>query len=149
MRQKYFIAKLVFTDNSATTIIIRLMVGGVFLVSGIMKFISPESHGAGRFEELGYANPEFIGAIVGFFEVFCGLLVLAGLITRIAAIPLIIIMMVALITTKAPLLTEVGLWHMLNAARLDYSMLLGAIFLLIKGGGGLSADRHLMEKKKH
>lgn len=139
------INKILRTDNARTTILIRLMVGAVFLSEGIQKFLFPELRGAGRFKRIGLPEPEFLGYFVGSFEVLCGALLLAGLLTRLAAIPLIIIMLVAIATTKAEVLAAEGFWSMMHGSRTDWSMLLGSIFLLIKGGGKWSVD-HTIQK---
>jgi putative oxidoreductase len=140
--------KILSTDNARTTLLIRLMVGTVFLSEGIQKFLFPAIRGAGRFEAIGLPNPEFLGAFVGTFEVLCGLLILLGLFTRLAVLPTITIMLVAISTTKFDILAEKGLWEMLHASRTDWSMLLGSIFLLIKGGGYFSFDRILTLRMK-
>jgi putative oxidoreductase len=135
--------KIVSTDNASTTLLIRLMVGAVFLSEGIQKFLFPDKLGSGRFEKIGLPNPAFLGPFVGTFEVLCGLLVLIGLITRLAAIPLIIIMLVAIATTKAEVLANDGFWEMMHGSRTDWAMLLGSIFILTKGGGRWSIDKTL------
>ena len=135
--------KLLKTDDSKTTMLIRIMVGVVFLSEGIQKFIFPAIRGAGRFESIGLPSPEFLGYFVGSFEVICGLLIVIGLFTRFAALPLLTIMIVAISTTKIQIGMNDGLWQMLHAARTDFSMLLGSIFLLIRGGGNWSFDRRL------
>ncbi|OKL39005.1 DoxX family protein [Pontibacter flavimaris] len=135
--------KILRTDDARTTILIRLMVGVVFLSEGIQKFLFPDIRGAGRFEKIGLPSPEFLGTFVGFFEANCGALIILGLFTRLASIPLIIIMLVALATTKLEILANDGLWEMLHAFRTDWAMLLGSIFLLLKGGGNWSADKIL------
>lgn len=139
--------KLIHTDHSKTSILIRLMVGAVFLSEGIQKFLFPETLGAGRFAKIGLPSPEFLGSFVGTFEMLCGALVLLGLFTRFASIPLIIIMLVAIATTKAEVLANEGFWEMLHGSRTDWAMLLGSIFLLIKGGGYFSLDNKLFNKK--
>lgn len=139
--------KIIHTDNSKTTILIRLIVGAVFLSEGIQKFLFPEIRGAGRFEKIGLPSPEFLGSFVGTFEILCGTLVLFGLFTRLASIPLIIIMLVAIATTKAEVLADKGFWEMMHGSRTDWSMLLGSIFLLIKGGGYWSVDNKLNKTK--
>jgi uncharacterized membrane protein YphA (DoxX/SURF4 family) len=136
------------TDNSKTTILIRLMVGAVFLSEGIQKFLFADALGAGRFEKIGLPWPEFLGSFVGSFEIVCGTLVLLGLLTRLAGIPLIIIMLVAIATTKAEILAEKGFWEMMHGSRTDWAMLLGSIFLFIKGGGLWSLDKRLMMNEK-
>lgn len=135
--------KVLATTNDPTIILIRLMVGAVFLSEGIQKFLFPAMRGAGRFEKIGLPNPEFLGSFVGSFEILCGALVLLGLFTRLASIPLITIMLVAIFTTKAEVLANDGFWEMLHGSRTDWAMLLGSIFLLIRGGGRWSLDRNL------
>lgn len=139
MKAKQFLT----TDNSATTILIRLMVGAVFLSEGIQKFLFADKLGSGRFAKIGLPNPDFLGPFVGSFEIICGALVLIGLVTRLASIPLIIIMLVAIATTKAEVLANDGFWEMMHGSRTDWAMLLGGIFLLIKGGGRWSVDQKL------
>ncbi|KQW99207.1 DoxX family protein [Flavobacterium sp. Root420] len=135
--------RILNTDNSKTTILIRLMVGVVFLSEGIQKFLFVDTLGAGRFEKIGLPSPEFLGSFVGCFEIVCGTLILFGLLTRLASIPLIVIMLVAIATTKLEILTKKGFWEMLHESRTDWAMLLGSIFLLIRGGGFWSADKAL------
>lgn len=135
--------RIIATDLSKTTIIIRLIVGAVFLSEGIQKFLFPEVRGAGRFETIGLPSPEFLGSFVGCMEVLCGLFILVGLLTRLASIPLIIIMLVAFATTKSEVLAEKGFWEMMHGSRTDWAMLLGSIFLLIKGAGYWSVDKAL------
>jgi putative oxidoreductase len=133
--------KLIQTDASKTTILIRLMVGAVFLSEGIQKFLFPAIRGAGRFEKIGLPSPEFLGSFVGAFEILCGIFILLGLLTRLASIPTLIIMLVAIFTTKSEVLVNQGFWAMLHGSRTDWAMLLGSVFLLIKGGGFWSVDR--------
>lgn len=128
------------TDNSKATILIRLMTGTVFLSEGIQKFLYAESLGAGRFAKIGLPILEFFGSFVGTFEIACGILILLGLATRLASIPLLIIMVVAIATTKTKILTDKGFWPMLHESRTDWAMFLGLLFLLIKGAGFWSFD---------
>jgi uncharacterized membrane protein YphA (DoxX/SURF4 family) len=135
--------KLVSTDNAPTTLLIRLMVGVVFLSEGIQKFLVADKLGSGRFAKIGLPYPDFLGPFVGSFEIICGSLVLIGLLTRLASLPLIIIMIVAIATTKSEVLINEGFWEMMHGSRTDWAMLLGGIFLLIKGGGRWSVDQKL------
>lgn len=135
--------RILNTDNSKGIILIRLMVGVVFLSEGIQKFLFTGTLGAGRFEKIGLPSPEFLGSFVGSFEIICGTLILFGLLTRLASIPLIIIMLVAIATTKLEILTQKGFWGMMHESRTDWAMLLGSVFLLIKGGGFWSVDKAL------
>jgi len=132
--------KIIHTDHSKTTILIRLMVGAVFLSEGIQKFLFPAIRGAGRFEKIGLPSPEFLGAFVGSFEIICGILILLGLLTRLASIPTLIIMLVAIATTKSEVFINEGFWELLHGSRTDWAMLLGSVFLIIKGGGRWSFD---------
>jgi putative oxidoreductase len=141
--------KIVNTNNSKTTIIVRFIVGLVFLSEGIQKFLFPDTLGAGRFLKIGLPFPEFLGSFVGAFEIICGLLVLIGLITRIATIPLIIIMIVAFATTKSEVLAKEGFWEMLHGSRTDWAMILGSIFLLIEGSGKWSFDKKIQLEKNN
>ena len=120
--------RIVYTGNERTTILIRLMVGAVFLSEGIQKFLFAEKLGSGRFAKIGLPNPDFLGPFVGFFEIVCGAFILFGLLTRLAAMPLSIIMLVAIATTKAQLLADNGFWSMLHDSRTDWSMLLEVYF---------------------
>jgi putative oxidoreductase len=138
--------KLLQTDRSFTTLLIRLMVGGVFLSEGIQKFLFPAIRGAGRFEKIGLPSPDFLGSFVGTFEILSGAFILLGFFTRLAALPTLIIMIVAIYTTKIDILVSQGIWEMLHAARTDWSMLLGSIFLIIRGGGYASVDNLLSRK---
>ena len=133
------------TDNDTTTIIIRLIVGVIFLSEGVQKFILPLERGAGRFEKIGFYYPEFFSSLVGSFEIVCGILIIIGLLTRLAVIPLIYIMLIALSTTKYKLFMATGFWNLLHESRTDWAMLLSSIFLLIKGGGKWSIDKNINE----
>lgn len=131
------------TDNDTTTIIIRVIIGVIFLSEGVQKFILPLERGAGRFEKIGFYYPEFFSSLVGSFEIVCGILVIIGLLTRLAVIPLIYIMLIALSTTKYKLFMATGFWNFLHESRTDWAMLLSSIFLLIKGGGKWSIDKNI------
>lgn len=127
--------------QSTPAIIPRLIVGLVFLSEGIQKFIYPDSVGTGRFIKIGFSNPEFWANFTGAFEIICGLLILLGLLTRLASIPLLIIMLVALVKTKIPILMDKGFWSMAHEYRTDFAMTLLLLFLLCYGGGRFSLDR--------
>lgn len=156
---KLSLDRLLASNAPAATILIRLMVGGVFLSEGIQKFLDPVARGAGRFERIGLPAAELLGPFVGATEILCGLLVLLGLLTRVAAVPLIATMLVAIVTTKIPILlgsgfwglqlralSSYGFWSMAHEARTDFAMLLGSIFLLIVGAGPLALDAALRRR---
>jgi putative oxidoreductase len=132
---------------SAAIILVRLIVGTVSLLEGIQKFLFPESLGVGRFMRIGIPVPGFSAPFVGVVEIVCGALLIVGLFSRLASIPLIIDMLVAISTTKIPILVEKGFWAMAHEARVDWSMLLGSIFLLIVGGGEWGIDTFLVRRK--
>lgn len=97
------INRFIKTDNADTTIIIRIMVGAVFLSEGIQKFLYPAMRGVGRFEKMGFPDPEFFASFVGIFEILCGILLLIGLISRVAAFVMLINMTVAITVIKIPI----------------------------------------------
>jgi uncharacterized membrane protein YphA (DoxX/SURF4 family) len=125
-----------------------MIVGIVFLSEGIQKYIYPLALGPGRFEKIGIPNPEVIAYMVACFEIICGMMILLGFITRLSSIPLITIMIVAISTTKVSILINDGFWKMMHETRTDWSMLIGSIFLLIKGGGKWSIDRSISSNVK-
>jgi putative oxidoreductase len=139
--------RLLATQAPAATLLVRWIVGAVFFSEGVQKFLFPVALGAGRFAKIGIPWPSLSAPFVGAFELGCGLLVLAGLATRLAAIPLIIDITVAIATTKIPMLLKTGFWSMAHEARVDWSMLLGALFLLIVGGGPWSLDARWAQRK--
>ena len=127
----------------AAVILVRLLVGWVFLAEGIQKFLYPATLGVGRFEKIGIPDPAFFAPFVGVVEIVCGTLLIIGLLTRLATIPLIIDISVAILTTKVPMLARSGFWAMMHEARTDYCMLLGLVFLLVTGAGRLSLDARI------
>ena len=142
---------LLQTRAQGWTILVRLMVGlVVFLPEGIQKLVFPEILGARRFANIGIPYPEVM---------VCGVLIILGLLTRLAAVPLILIMVVAIVSTKLPIwaghdiwifhmpkLARYGFWSMAHEARDDFLMLLGSIYLLIAGAGAWSLDAMLVRE---
>lgn len=154
------IKRLIETNAPRAVILIRLVVGGVFLSEGIQKFLYPAENAAGRFARIGIPSPDVMGPFVGVVEVVCGALILIGFLTRLAAIPLIIDMLVAILSTKIPILLGhgfwgfslrtvpyYGFWGMAHEARTDFAMLLGSIFLLIVGAGLWSIDARMSSRR--
>jgi putative oxidoreductase len=129
------------TRSPGATIFIRLSVGLIFLTQGILKYIDP-NWGVLRFTKIGFPFPDFTAHFVGTFEIICGVLVTIGLLTRLANVPLLIINLTAIATTKIPELfrPEQGFWFMVSDARTDFAMLTGIVFLLIVGAGSWSVD---------
>lgn len=154
-------ADVMRTNASGWTILVRLLVGlVVFFPEGLQKLIFPDMLGAGRFARIGIPYPDLMGPFVGVVELVCGALIIIGLFTRLAAIPLVIIMIVALVSTKLPVLLghdvgifhlsadikRLGFWSMMHEGRADLTMLLGALYLLIEGGGAWSFDAALASR---
>jgi len=131
------------SENDNRAILVRLTVGLTFLTEGIQKYIFPELLGTGRFLTIGFNHPAFWAYFTGTFEIICGILVIIGLITRIASIPLIIIMITAFVTTKIPILIHKGIWTWAHEYRTDFAMTMLLIYLLVYGGGGWSVDSRI------
>src|SRR6202163_1185158 len=143
-----FFRKILATNAPAAVILVRLIVGAVFLSEGIQKFLYPDALGVGRFTKIGIPVPEVMAPFVGMCETVCGVLFLLGLLTRFAAITMIINMLVAILTTKVPILLNEGFWKMAHEARTDWAMLLGSIFLLVVGAGAWSFDSKVGRKDR-
>ena len=136
-----------WADRAAKAVVlIRILVGWVFLSEGIQKFLFPDSLGVGRFVKIGIPWPQVMAPFVGVVEIVCGTLLLVGLLTRLATIPLLIDICVAFYSTKLVTLAKNGLWSTLHEGRTDLSMLLGLIFLLLVGSGTLSFDARFSQK---
>ena len=152
--------RLIDTNAPRSVILIRIVVGWVFLSEGVQKFLYAAENGAGRFSRIGIPYADVMGPFVAVVEIVCGTLIVFGLLTRLAAIPLIIDMLVAIVSTKVPILLGhgfwgfslrtlpyYGFWGMFHEARTDFAMLLGSLFLLIVGGGLWSMDARLSSER--
>lgn len=147
------------TKGPASALLLRLMAGGVFLWEGILKFVYA-SQGVGRFTKLGMPVPHATANFVGGLEIVGGLLLLSGLMTRLIAIPFIIEMVVAILSTKISLYLgtsplplppsppQFGMWAVLHEVRSEYAQLLTTAFLLINGPGEWSLDALFLKKKE-
>jgi len=132
--------------SPAPLLLVRGVAGFVFLLEGILKFVTPDKLGVGRFMKIGIPSPEVLAPFVGVVEIACGLLIVFGLLTRLAALALIIDMLVAIVTTKVPILLHSGFWDMAHEARLDFAMLASSCVLLTVGAGDLSIDAWLRKR---
>lgn len=142
---KSFYQRILISTAPKATFLIRLLVGLVFLSEGIQKFLFPASLGTGRFLKIGIPAPQVMAPFVGAIEILCGSLLVIGLLSRLAAIPLLAVISVAIASTKLPMLFAGNLWAMAHEARTDYSMLMGLLFLLVVGPGPVSID-HFLKK---
>jgi putative oxidoreductase len=155
------IRKSLATTAPAATVFVRIIVGWVFLSEGILKFIPSYALGAARFAHIGIPAPQVMGPFVGVVEIVCGTLLILGLLTRLAAVPLLINISVAILSTKVPIglghgywmftlpkLSRYGFWSMMHEARTDFSMWMGLVFLLFVGAGSVSLDAMMTHGSK-
>ena len=136
------------TMAPVATLLIRILVGWVLVSEGVQKFLFPDALGVGRFAKIGIPNPALTAPFVGGVEIVCGLLLLLGLGTRLATIPVLISMSVAIVTTKIPMLSAQGFWPAAHESRTDVSMLLGLLFLLLVGAGPWSLDAVVARRRE-
>jgi putative oxidoreductase len=146
-------------DGPSAIILLRLMAGGVFLWEGMLKFIYV-NQGVGRFTKLGLPFPQSTANMVGVLEIVGGILLITGFLTRAIAIPFVIEMLVAILSTKIslylgtsplplpPVPPQIGLWAVLHEVRSEYAQLMTTFFLLLAGPGGWSLDALLVRKRK-
>jgi len=136
------------TDIDKKTIFLRLIAGLIFISEGIQKYLYLEVVGPAFFSEIGFRDAFFWAYFTGAFEILCGTMILLGFLTRLASIPLLIIMITAFITTKLPLLTTKGFWTFAHEYRTDFSLTVLLILLIIYGGGKWSVDLKLLQFQK-
>lgn len=130
------------------TFLVRLVVGLIFLSEGIQKYLFPQTLGTGRFLKIGFNDAAFWAYFTATFEIVCGILVLLGLLTRLASVPLLIIMITAFITTKIPILINKGFWAMAHEYRTDFALTVLLIYLLAYGSGKRSLDSVIHPKQE-
>jgi putative oxidoreductase len=128
--------------------LIRLAVGLIFFTQGLLKYTDPKM-GVVRFAHIGFPHPYFTAHFVGAFEMVCGFLVLFGLLTRLASLPLLIVIGTAIATTKIPELFRQGqgFWFMVSDAQTDFAMICSLIFLITMGPGRLSLDARWFSRR--
>jgi uncharacterized membrane protein YphA (DoxX/SURF4 family) len=146
------------TDGPKSTLLLRLMAGGVFFWEGLLKFVFA-NQGVGRFTKLGIPFPHFTATFIGGLEIVGGLLLLAGLTTRLIAIPFVAEMIVAILSTKIslylgtsplglpPAPPQVGFWAVLHEIRSEYAQMLTVLFLMVNGPGAWSLDAVLSKTR--
>jgi putative oxidoreductase len=146
-------------QGPAATLLLRLMAGGVFLSEGILKLVYT-NQGVGRFTKLGLPWPQLTANFIACLEIGGGLLLIAGLLTRLIAIPFMIEMIVAIAVTKVglyfgtsplpmpPAPPKLGFWAVMHETRSDYAQLLTTAFLFLAGPGRWSLDARKRDAQK-
>jgi uncharacterized membrane protein YphA (DoxX/SURF4 family) len=147
------------TSAPKATLAIRLMAGGVFFWEGLLKF-AYANQGIGRFTKLGLPLPHTLAPAIAVLEIGGGLLLMGGLATRLIAIPFIVEMIVAMLSTKVGLFLgtsplpkppsppTIGFWAVLHEIRSDYAQIMSCIFLLAAGPGPWSLDAVLERRRR-
>ena len=135
-------------------ILIRIIVGVVFLIEGVLKFVYPAELGAGRFAHIGLPLPHFLGPFVGAVEIAASGALILGLYAGDAALLLLVVILTAIFTTKVPILLghhigpfappkldHYGVLSFLHESRTDLSMLFGLVAILLDTGTKISLKR--------
>jgi putative oxidoreductase len=141
-----FKSYILSTTNDSKIILIRLVVSLIFISEGIQKYLFLEILGPGRFQEIGFSHAFFWAYFTGACEMIFGFMVLLGFLTRVASVPLLIIMAAAFITTKIPLFVTQGFWTFLHEYQTDFSLTVLLVILFICGGGKWSADLKILTR---
>src|SRR6185437_2949035 len=139
--------KLLLRTSSYPFLLLRLITGLIFFSEGIQKFVRPDDVGSSRFAKIGFSDPVFWAHFTGYFEIICGTLLVVGLITRLASIPLLIIMTVAFFKTKLTILQSNGFLPFAHEYRTDFAMTMLLFLFLIYGAGRTSFDLRLSDYK--
>ena len=140
--------KQLIKKSNFPTLLIRLTVGLIFLSEGIQKYLI-DSVGIGRFTQIGFSHPAFWAYFTGGFETICSLLILLNILTRFAAIPLLVVMLVAFVTTKVPILMNKGFWAFAHEYRTDFAMTMLLLYLLYYGGERFKRDTKNLTNKDY
>jgi uncharacterized membrane protein YphA (DoxX/SURF4 family) len=142
-------------------LLVRIVVGIVFLTEGILKFTLPDELGSGRFAHIGLPMPHMLAPVVGIVEIISGAAVMLNLYTGEAAVLLLCVIVTALITTKVPILmghalgrfgipknvAHTGLLSFLHEARTDLAMLFSLVAILIESGVHVVRPREWWQRR--
>lgn len=137
--------------KSLPMILIRIIVGVVFLIEGILKFVYPGELGAGRFAHIGLPLPHFLAPFVGLVEIAGGGALIMGFYAGDAALLLLIVILTAILTTKIPILLghhfgvfappkleHYGVLSFIHESRTDLAMLFALVAILLDSGMRIS-----------
>lgn len=141
------ITKILDTGDDSKIIFARIITGLIFISEGIQKYIIVTMLGPAYFAEIGFGRPMFWSYFTGTFEILCGILILIGLLTRLASIPLLIIMATAFFKTKLPILFSDGFMTFAHEYRIDFALTLLLTMIFIFGAGKWSADSKILNSK--
>lgn len=132
-------------------ILIRIIVGVVFLTEGILKFMYPAELGAGRFAHIGLPYPHLLAPFVGAVEIASGAALILNLYAGDAALLLLVVILTAIFTTKAPILLghhigafappkleHYGFFSFIHETRADLAMLFCLVAILLDSGMKIS-----------
>jgi putative oxidoreductase len=120
MKSENWLNYITKTDtNNNKMILVRLIVGFIFLTEGIEKYLFPELLGTGRFFKIGFSDPSFWAYFT-----------------------------VAFVSTKWPVLMDKGFWQFAHEYRTDFAMTLLLIYLFIIGAGKWSVDARISKHLK-
>jgi uncharacterized membrane protein YphA (DoxX/SURF4 family) len=140
------------------TILLRMMAGSVFFWEGVLKLVYA-NQGVGRFTKLGFPLPGLTADVVAGYEIIGGVLLMAGLFTRLVAAGFVIEMIVAMLSTKISLYLgtsplpmppsppKLGAWAVLHEIRSEWAQLITSLFLLIAGPGPWSLAAWLRQRR--
>lgn len=127
--------------NWLPVLLARISLGSVFILSGWGKLHNLDKV-TEFFTELGIPFASLNAGLVGFTELSCGVLILIGLLTRLASIPLIATMVVAIITAKREDIG--GITDLLALEEFVYIVIF--IWFIVNGAGKVSIDNVLCRK---
>ena len=135
-------------------LLIRVIVGLVFLTEGILKLVHPGELGSGRFAHIGLPFPHALAPIVGVIEIAAGAAVILNLYAGLACLLLLGVILTAIVTTKIPILLghhfgpfapptldHYGVLSFLHESRTDLAMLFGLLAILLDRGLGIGVKR--------
>jgi len=140
-------------------ILIRVVVGLVFLTEGILKFVEPGDLGSGRFVRIGLPFPYLLAPLVAAVEILAGAAMILGLYAGDAALLLLIVILTAILTTKVPILLghhfgrfepphlgRYGALSFLHESRTDLCLLFGCLAVLLDSGVTFGRSKRLFQR---
>ncbi|MBI1805994.1 MAG: DoxX family protein [Ignavibacteria bacterium] len=129
---------------SLSALLLRLALGYIFIPHGYQKlFKEPGPKGvAGFFKNIGVPAPLFFAYVVGSVEFFGGILLILGLLTRVAALLIVINMFIAIVKVKykTGLISKVMEGGWVGGYELDLALVTMALVLVVFGSGKFSID---------